>query len=358
MPARVEVRQGSIFDEECDLLVIPCSAGGTVSLNVQGELRKAGLPFPTAVPWGHITLESSPNHRYGRLVYAAAVRSQSSSEKIVEEIGYKLGVVARQGSGRVSAPLLGAGSGDLSPMQSAAALERGFVRSAPSNAVLTISVRKPEVMETLLGFLPPAFRADVQMTRVMHRPGDAPRPARQVAVRNRQEPATPAAVNGPEAQKPRTQPAVESAARPTRSRVFISYSHKDVKWLKRLEPHVAHLETLIWDDTRIKPGADWRNEIRQQLDEAKVAILLVSAHYLASKFIKENELPPLLKAAREEGAVILPVILSPCRFDVTESLSQFQALNDPDQPLMKMRGATLEAALDRIGREAERALKS
>lgn len=355
MPARVTVRQGSIFDEECDLLVIPCSAGGTVSLNVQAELRKAGLPFPTAVPWGNVSLEVSPNHRYGRIAYAAAVRGQSSSEKIVEEIGHKLGVAARHGAGRVSAPLLGAGSGDLSPMQSAAALERGFVRYAPGNAVLTISVRQSEAMEILLGFLPPAFHADVQGMTVMHRPGEAPRPARQVAVRNRPEAAAPsAAVNGPEAQKARAEP----AARPTRSRVFISYSHKDLKWLKRLEPHVAHLETLIWDDTRIKPGADWRGEIRQQLDEAKVAILLVSAHYLASKFIKENELPPLLKAAKEEGAVILPVIVSPCRFDVTESLSQFQALNDPDQPLMKMRGATLEAALDRIGREAERALKS
>ena len=66
---------------------------------------------------------------------------------------------------------------------------------------------------------------------------------------------------------------------------------------------------------------------------AKVAVLLVSADFLASDFIVDNELPPLLAAAELKGAVILSVIVSSCRFKQTETLSQFQVVNPPTQPL-------------------------
>jgi hypothetical protein len=361
MPARVDVRHGSIFDEECDVLVIPCSAEGTVSLDVARELGKAGLPFPPVVPWGHLALEHSTNHRYEKLAYAAAIRDQRSAEGMVERIGFNLGLAAPwEGSAQICAPLLGAGSGGLSPMESAAAMERGFVRSAPENSVLTISVRRAEVMEILLRLLPPAFRINSQSAIVMHRAGEAPRPTRQVAVRNRPAltPSSPPFIpaHGPEPQEQSAYP----TGRARRSRVFISYSHVDAKWLKRLRPHLRPLEregALIWDDTRLRAGSKWREEIRQALDETKVAVLLISAAFIASDFINTNELPPLLKAAKEDGATILPVIISASRYDLTEGLRDFQAVNDPKQPLIKMRGGTLEEILDRIGREVERALK-
>ena len=79
-----------------------------------------------------------------------------------------------------------------------------------------------------------------------------------------------------------------------------------------------------WDDTLIKPGAPWKEEIRAALARAKVAVLLVSADFLASDYITTNELPPLLAAAERRGTLILPVIVSPSRFEQTPSLSRFQ----------------------------------
>lgn len=126
---------------------------------------------------------------------------------------------------------------------------------------------------------------------------------------------------------------------PIRTRVFICYSHRDAKYLERLQVHLHYYDKIgvidFWDDTKLLPGAKWREEINKALSHAKIAILLVSADFLASRFIAENELPPLLTAAEEEGTIILPVILSSCAFEDT-ALSEFQAVNDPLRPIIKM----------------------
>ena len=124
---------------------------------------------------------------------------------------------------------------------------------------------------------------------------------------------------------------------PQRIKVFISYSHEDAHWLERLQVHLKPLERkgLLerWDDTRIQPGMYRREAIEQALASAKVAVLLVSADFLASDFIAQHELPPLLKAAEQEGVLILPVIVGSCLFEQEPDLAQFQAVNAPDQPL-------------------------
>lgn len=147
----------------------------------------------------------------------------------------------------------------------------------------------------------------------------------------------------------------------TRNSVFISYSHRDAEWLERLRVHLRPLEREYgidrWDDTRIKPGTKWREEIRKAVSSAKVAVLLVSADFLASDFIATDELPPLLAAAKDEGAIILPVIIGPCRFLKTKPLSQFQSVNLPSKPLINMNRGKQEAVFDQVADAIETALK-
>ncbi len=127
-----------------------------------------------------------------------------------------------------------------------------------------------------------------------------------------------------------------------RNTIFISYSHadKERKWLSRAQTHLKQLELqgLVdrWDDTRIKAGQDWRKEIAQALESSSVAILLVSANFLASDFIHENELPPLLMAAEKRGTLIIPVIASACGFARLPELSKLQAINSPSNTLADM----------------------
>ncbi len=147
--------------------------------------------------------------------------------------------------------------------------------------------------------------------------------------------------------------------------VFISYASYDnrsddpeKRWLDRLvqclqpldlEGHIA-----VWEDTKLQLGSNWTQQIHDAIEHAKVAILLVSPAFLASEFIRSQELPKLLKKAdmdsipdvgndgdveELESLVIIPIVVRPCLIEHTKfsymegksemietSLSQFQFL--------------------------------
>jgi hypothetical protein len=149
--------------------------------------------------------------------------------------------------------------------------------------------------------------------------------------------------------------------KPKKNKVFISYSHEDKDWLERLKIHIKPFEKKgiidLWDDTKIKPGMLWREEIKKALDTTKVAVLLVSANFLASDFIIDNELPPLLQAAEEEGTIILPVIIRPCAFSETE-LVQFQSVNPPSKALSGMSEHDQEQVFVKIAKRIREVLEN
>lgn len=139
--------------------------------------------------------------------------------------------------------------------------------------------------------------------------------------------------------------------------VFVSYSHKDSAHLERLRVHLKPLEKLgvvdVWDDTKIKVGNDWKKEIDAALHQAAIAVLIVSADFLASDFIVDNELPPILEKAQLDGTKIVPVILKPCRFSRDANLSRFHALNSPDNPVHGMNESEQEVIWDRLSQLIE-----
>lgn len=130
--------------------------------------------------------------------------------------------------------------------------------------------------------------------------------------------------------------------------VFISYSHKDSRWLDDLRSMLSPLlrtgAIKVWWDGNIKPSAEWRREIDEALASARVAVLLVSRHFLASDFIVEMELRYLLQTAQTRKVKILWLLVSPCLHEHT-ALQEIQALNDIARPLSSLRGAAREHAL-------------
>jgi hypothetical protein len=137
----------------------------------------------------------------------------------------------------------------------------------------------------------------------------------------------------------------------TREKIFVSYSHKDKKLFEEFKtmiaPAIQRGSVDLWDDQTIPPGAKWEDEIQKALASASVAVLVVSQNFLASRFISKDELPPLLKAAREEGVTIFWIYLSSCLYQRTE-IASYQAAHDISQPLDCLSKARRQAVLSEI----------
>lgn len=112
----------------------------------------------------------------------------------------------------------------------------------------------------------------------------------------------------------------------------------------------------IWDDTRIKAGDAWQIEIRKALEAASVAVLLISADFLASDFVQSEELPALLKAAEERGLLILQLIVSPSR--ERTPLAHLQAVNSPAEPLVNLNEYQRELLMETLAARIESAVQT
>jgi hypothetical protein len=121
-----------------------------------------------------------------------------------------------------------------------------------------------------------------------------------------------------------------------RKGIFISYSHKDEKWLNTiltfLRPYTRGEKISVWSDQQIQPGANWEEEIKSNLKSCRVAILLVSANFLASDYIMEKEVPFLLKRQKDGELIIYWIAISHSAYKTTE-LANIQSANKPLKPL-------------------------
>lgn len=149
---------------------------------------------------------------------------------------------------------------------------------------------------------------------------------------------------------------------PSRNEVFVSYCHRDAEHLRRLLVHLRPYErnsnVELWHDGKIRTGDRWRTEISDAINRAAAAILLISPDFLASDFIVNNELPPLLKAVEVDGVRILPIIIGPCAFSSNEELAGFQAINSPDESLISIDTAKQEELWAELARQVGEAVES
>jgi hypothetical protein len=123
-----------------------------------------------------------------------------------------------------------------------------------------------------------------------------------------------------------------------RSSIFISYSHEDIFFVNKMKRHFSIINKIVdvWDDSKILAGHKWMDEITNALNHAKISVIMISADFFSSKFITDIEFPSLLKAAQDDGLVILSVILKPCLFSEYPEINQYQAINSPSKTISQM----------------------
>lgn len=155
-------------------------------------------------------------------------------------------------------------------------------------------------------------------------------------------------------------PATISTATAEYSRVFIGFHPRDRKWAERLS---RHLEPLLgtgpvesWDPSRAQADEPWREELEVAIESAQVAVVLVSADYLASALAVEEEIPLLLESARDRGLVLLPVIVGPAAF-ARSPLARVRPVNPPSSPLASKGRAEQEKLLETLALSIERYIR-
>ena len=138
----------------------------------------------------------------------------------------------------------------------------------------------------------------------------------------------------------------------SQNKVFISYSHKDESWKDRLIVQLNVLKHIgsfnIWDDRQISTGNDWYQEIQYALSCAKIAILLITAEFLTSQFINNEEIPVILNNKKEQWLKVIPIIIKPCAWKKIAWLSSMQVLPKDGIPLTQNSENDIETFLAHV----------
>lgn len=113
-----------------------------------------------------------------------------------------------------------------------------------------------------------------------------------------------------------------------RNKLFISYSHQDIKWLNAITEQFAVLESeglvSLCEDSQLKVGENWVQQLNDMMLDARLGLLLISAPFLISKFVREQEIPRLFARHGEGGMKIYPLLVRPCPWEQVEWLAQLQ----------------------------------
>lgn len=112
-------------------------------------------------------------------------------------------------------------------------------------------------------------------------------------------------------------------------KVFVSYSHADAIFVKddkvSLLCFVRGLErygVTFWWDHKLNAGDLWDAEIKTQLRQADIALVLVSQPFLNSSYCQDVEARSFIESQISRGLRIIPIILSACDWERHKWLKQ------------------------------------
>ncbi|MCE7699484.1 MAG: toll/interleukin-1 receptor domain-containing protein, partial [Methanobacterium paludis] len=110
--------------------------------------------------------------------------------------------------------------------------------------------------------------------------------------------------------------------------LFISYSHKDEEpHIENFQTHIAQLknEIEVWYDREMIPSEELNIKINNNLEDADIIFLFISANYFKSDFcLKEKT--KAMQLRKQKGIPVSFIVLSPCGWDDDEDISKILAL--------------------------------
>ena len=123
-------------------------------------------------------------------------------------------------------------------------------------------------------------------------------------------------------------------------KLFICYSHQDNldddPYIEQFKRHTAPLKNngLIeeWYDREIFPGEDYQNKIDNNLEDADIICLFISANFLSSDSCMKEKMKSL-ELRKKKGISVIPIILSHCGWKDDKDISKLLALPTDGDPV-------------------------
>ena len=127
-----------------------------------------------------------------------------------------------------------------------------------------------------------------------------------------------------------------------KSKIFISYSHQDNLnnnlYIEQFKKHIAPLKSNglieVWYDNIILPSEDYQNEIDNNLEDADIICLFISAEFLSSSSCIDEK-KKALELRKKKGVPVIPIVLSPCGWKDDKDISKLLVLPTDGKPVSK-----------------------
>ena len=129
-----------------------------------------------------------------------------------------------------------------------------------------------------------------------------------------------------------------------KSKIFISYSHQDNLngnlYIEQFKKHIAPLKSNglieVWYDNIILPSEDYQNKIDNNLEDADIICLFISADFLSSSSCIDEK-KKALELRKKKGVPVIPIVLSPCGWKDDKDISKLLVLPTDGKPVSKFR---------------------
>lgn len=117
---------------------------------------------------------------------------------------------------------------------------------------------------------------------------------------------------------------------PAPLKTFVIYASTDRDLHRALERQLKSLVDngliRLWSDKEILPGEVWDATIKQQLLEADLFLMLISADFFHSDYIREKEFAAALQKLENGEAIVIPVIGRDCDWEAYPDIQKLQVL--------------------------------
>ena len=123
-------------------------------------------------------------------------------------------------------------------------------------------------------------------------------------------------------------------------KIFISYSHLDnhsenshiERFKKHIDPFKSNGLIEEWYDRKILSGEDYQNKIDDNLKDADIICLFISANFLFSENCMDEK-KKALKLRKDRGVPVIPIIVSPCGWKENKKISRLLVLPTDGNPV-------------------------